>query len=70
MYINMVASRLLTPTHCTHIEMFLMEAGIILRGINVTWDDKVEELQYDPEDALTELGINKDWKPRNQVTID
>ncbi len=70
MYINMTASRLLTPTHCTHIEMFLIEAGIIAKGINVTWDDKVKELQYDPEDASAELGINEDWKSRNQVTID
>ena len=37
-YINMAASRLLTPTHCTHTEMFLIEAEIISRGINVTWD--------------------------------
>src|SRR6266511_1104365 len=36
MYINMAASRLLTLTHYTHTEMFLMEAGIISRGINVT----------------------------------
>ena len=70
MYINMAASRLLTPTHCTHTEMFLLEAGIISRRINVTWDDKVEELQYDLEDASAELGINEDWEPRNQVTID
>ena len=70
MYINMAASRLLTSTHCTHTEMFLMKAGIISRGINVTWDDKVEKLQYDPKDALTELGINEDWEPQNQITID
>ena len=70
MYINMTASRLLTPTHCTHIEIFLMEAGIIARGINVTFDDKVEELQYDPQNTPAELGINEDWEPRNQVTID
>ena len=63
MYINMMASRLLTPTHCTHTEMFLIEAGIIARGINVTFDDTVEELQYDSEDAPDELGINKDWEP-------
>ena len=70
MYINMTASRLLIPTHCTHTEIFLLEAGIISRGINVTWDDQVEELQYDPEDASAELEINEDWKPQNQVTID
>ena len=50
-YINMMASRLLTPTHCTHTEMFLMEAGIIARGINITFDDEVEELRYDPSIA-------------------
>ncbi len=60
MYINMAASRLFTPTHCTHTKMFLMEAGIIVRGINVTFDDKVEELQYDSQDASDELGINED----------
>ena len=70
MYINMVASRLLTPTHSTHTEMFLMEAGIIARGINVTIDDEVEELQYDLQDPPAELRINKDWESRNQVTID
>src|SRR6266498_701229 len=70
MYINMAVSRLLTSTHCTHTKMFLMEAGIIARGINVTFDDKVEELQYDLQDVPDELGINEDWKPRNQVTID
>jgi len=63
MYINMTASRLLTPTHCMHTEMFLMEAGIIARGINVIWNDQVEELQYDPEDAPAELDINEDWEP-------
>ena len=50
--------------------MFLMKAGIIARGINVTFDDKVEKLQYDSQDAPEELGINEDWKPQNQVTID
>ncbi len=66
----MMASRLLTLTHCTHTEMFLIEAGIISREINVTWDDKVKELQYDPEDVSAELGINENWESRNQVTID
>ena len=66
----MTASKLLTPIHCMHTEMFLIEAGIIARGINVTWDDKMEELQYDPKDAPAELGINEDWEPQNQVTID
>ena len=70
MNINMTASRLFTPTYCMHTEMFLMEAGIISRGINVTWDDKVEELQYDPEDVPAKLEINEDWEPRNQITID
>jgi len=50
--------------------MFLMEAGIIAKGINVTWDDQVKELQYDPEDAPAELDINEDWEPRNQITND
>src|SRR6266540_7136786 len=33
MYINMAASRLLTLIHCTHTKMFLIEAGIISKGI-------------------------------------
>ena len=65
MYINIAANRLLTSTHCTHTKMFLIEAGIISTGINVIFDDKVEELQYDPKDAPAELGINEDWKSRN-----
>src|SRR6266540_6950384 len=70
MYINMVISRLLTPTHCTHMEMFLIEAGIILTDVNVTFDDKVKEIRYDPEDTPAELGINEDWEPQNHITID
>ncbi len=70
MYINMAVSRLLIPTHCTHMEMFLMEAEIISTDVNITWDDKVEEMRYDPEEPPAELSINKDWKPQNQVTID
>ena len=70
MYINIAASRLLILTHCTHTEMFLMEAGIIAKEINVTFDDEVKELQYDPEDVSDDLGINEDWESRNQVTID
>ncbi len=69
-YINMMASRLLTPTHCIHTEMFLMEAGIISSGVNVTFDDKIEELKYDPKDIPDELSINEDQESRNQVTID
>ena len=65
MYINMATNKLLTPTHCIHIEMFLIEAGIISTEVNVTFDDKVEELQYNPEDVSDELGINEDWKPQN-----
>ena len=65
MYINMVISRLLTLTHCIHTKMFLIEAGIISSGINVTFDDKVEEMKYDPEDTPEELGINEDWKSQN-----
>ncbi len=60
MYINMVASRLLTPTHCTHIKMFLMEAEIISTEVNITFNDKVEELQYDPKDVPEMLDINED----------
>ena len=60
MYINMVTSKLLTPTHCTHTEMFLMEAGIISSELNITFDDKVEEMRYDPENAPDELDINED----------
>ena len=43
--------------------MFLIEAEIISKGINVIWDDKVEELQYDLKDVLAKLGINEDWEP-------
>jgi len=50
--------------------MFLMKAGIILSEINVTFDNKVEEMRYNPEDTPDELGINEDWKSQNQVTID
>ena len=70
MYINMAVSNLLTLTHCTHIEIFLLEAGIISTNVNVTFDDKIEEIRYDPEEAPDELGINEDWKSRNQITID
>ncbi len=56
----MVTSRLLISTHCTHTKMFLMEAEIILTGVNVTFDDKVKKMQYDPEDVPNELGINED----------
>ena len=59
-YINMAVSNLLTPTHCTHTEMFLLKAGIISTDVNVTFDDKVEEIRYDPEEALNKLGINED----------
>ena len=30
----------------------------------------MEELQYNPEDVSAELGINEDWEPQNQITID
>ena len=59
----MAASKLLTLIHCTHTEIFLIEAEIISTRVNVTFDDKVEELQYDPDDASDELSINEDWKP-------
>ncbi len=70
MYINMVTSKLLTLTHCIHIEIFLMEAGIISTGTKVIFDDKVKEMRYDPEDASDELSINEDWESQNQVIID
>jgi len=66
----MATSRLLTLTHYTHTEIFLKEIGIISSEVNVTFDDKVEELHYDLEDASDELSINENWKPQNQVTID
>ncbi len=69
MYINIAASKLLTLTHCTHTKIFLKEAGIISSGANVTFDKYVEELSFNPEDTLTELGINEDWESRNQVII-
>ena len=70
MYINMMVSKLLISTYYIHMEMFLIEAGIILTDVNVTFDDKVEEIRYDPKEAPDELDINKDWEPRNQITID
>ena len=70
MYINMTVSRLLTPIHCTHTEIFLKEAGIISIDVNVTFDDKVKKIRYNSEEASDKLGINEDWEPRNQVTID
>ena len=60
MYINMIASKLLISTHCIHTEMFLLEAGIISTDVNVTFDDKVEEMRYDLEDVSNELDINED----------
>ena len=70
MYINIAVSNLLILMHYMHTEMFLLEAGIISIDVNITFDDKVEEIRYDPEDIPDELGINEDWKPQNQVTID
>ena len=52
------------------MKIFLLEAGIILIDVNVIFDNKVEEIRYDLEEAPDELGINEDWKSRNQVTID
>ena len=60
MYINLVTSKLLTPTYYTHTEIFLMEAGIISSEVNVTFDDKVKEIRYDSKDAPDELDINED----------
>ncbi len=65
MYINMVTSRLLTSTHCTHTEVFLKEAGIISSEVNVTWEEYDKVLQYDSEDASNELRINENWEPWN-----
>src|SRR6266540_4391945 len=70
MYINMATSKLLIPTHCTHTEIFLKEAGIISTKVNVTFDEFNKIFQFDLEDASNELGINKDWEPQNQVMID
>ncbi len=50
--------------------MFLLEVEIISTGVNVTFDDKVKEQRCDPDNAPVELGINKNWKPQNQITID
>jgi len=58
----MVASRLLIPTHCTHTEIFLKKAGIISTEVNITFEEFDEILQYDPEDAPNELGINENWE--------
>ncbi len=60
MYINIATSNLLTLMHCTHTEIFLLEARIISTDVNVTFDDKVEKLRYDPEEASDELNINED----------
>ena len=68
-YINITVSRLLTPTHYTYIEIFLKEVGIISTKVNVTFNEYEEVCQYDPEDAPNELGINENWEPQNQVTI-
>ena len=59
-YINMTVSNLFTPTHCIHTEIFLLEAGIISTDVNVIFDDKVEEIRYDPKEASDELSINED----------
>ncbi len=66
----MVVSRFLTPTHCIHIKMFLLEAEIISTDVNVIFDDKVEKIRYDSEEVSDELSINEDWEPQNQVMID
>jgi len=61
----MVTSRLLIPTYYIYTEMFLKEVGIISSEVNIIFDDKVEEMQYDPEDVPNELDINENWEPRN-----
>ena len=70
MYINIATSRLLTPIYCTHTEIFLKEAEIILTEVNITFEECDEILQYDSENALNELCINENWKSQNQVIID
>ncbi len=50
--------------------MFLLKAEIISTNVNVTFDDKVEEIWYDLKEASDELNINEDWKSWNQVMID
>ncbi len=49
--------------------MFLKEAEIISAEVNITFNDKIKEMWYDPEESPDELGINEDWKSRNQVMI-
>ncbi len=66
----MMTSKLLTLTHCMHTEIFLKEVGIISSEVNVTFDEIDEVLQYDLENAPEQLGLNKNWKSQNQVTID
>jgi len=44
MYINMVASKLLTLTHCTYTEIFLKKARIVFIEINVTFEEYDEVL--------------------------
>src|SRR6266498_4416386 len=51
MYINMVTSRFLISTHCSYTKIFLIEAGIISLEVNVIFDENVEEMKYDSEDA-------------------
>ncbi len=63
MYINMVISKLLIPTHCTHMKIFLKEVRIILTEVNVIFEEHEEVLQYGPENMSNELGINEDWEP-------
>ena len=47
-----------------------MPLGVGFDFTTVTFDDKVEEVQYDPKDVSDKLGINEDWEPQNQITID
>ncbi len=65
MYINMIASKLLTLTYCIHTELFLKKVDIITLEVNVIFEKYDEVFQYDPEDTLVELGINKNWKPKS-----
>jgi len=56
----MTASRLLIPTHCTHMKVFLKEAGIISIEVNITFEDYEKVLQYDLKDTPNKLEINED----------
>ncbi len=64
----MAASKLLTNPLYAYGDI-LNGSRNYLNRVNITFDDKVEEMRYDPKDVPDELGINEDWEPQNQVTI-